>query len=164
MCNKIDKFYEKLIYSNNEEKEKIKKSFEENILKYKSDEITEDWPLAVLVNYEIMQYESEKLFDIAAEQFGRNLWEREAWQLSVCENKCPFAACSRLFEYKQGCDKKLFEINGKKYCYGQIYINIPQISNDEKNKILSKVNMFISCDFLSNTWLYQKLKDIKNIK
>lgn len=161
MNNEMNDFYENLIYSNNEEKEKIRKSFEDDIKKNRSDQITENWPLDVLVFYDVMQYESKKLFDIATDKFGKSLWESKAWRLQNCEDECPFGACTRIYKHKTGCDKKLFEFDGQKYCYGQIYINLPNLNQEKKTELLKNLIMFISCDFLMSSWLYKKMKGKK---
>lgn len=119
--------YRTLIYTNDEERQKSENKYRDEAIKSVNqiDYITATQRYEITANETQMNalyYEGRKLFNLAVKKFGYNLWHGEAWQFKTCKRKCPFGNM---------CRKILFEIDNKKYCYGQIYSGIPCEVNDE---------------------------------
>lgn len=70
------------------------------------------------------------LFNLTVDRFGRKLWSNNAWHNKTCRRKCPFGSI---------CKKRLFEIDSKLFCYGQLYVKHNEyISSDSIEELFSK--------------------------
>ncbi len=136
------KKFQKLIYKNLSEKEKVRsecldfithryKNYSiDEILKFidsnTSNEIADDYFFA------LMQTEGQMLFDIAVKKYGLAIWNGKAWKNKKCKRKCPFG---------DECRKYLIQIDNKKFCYGQLYKN--NITQNQIIKLLKSCQVKI---------------------
>lgn len=62
--------------------------------------------------YSLLPKEGQMLFDLTVDKFGKNLWNRKAWENKTCHKRCPFGDI---------CKKQLIQVDEKFKCYGQLY-------------------------------------------
>lgn len=141
----LDNTYSSKIYKSSEEFISMQNKFKEIII---NEGIAGDYDYNIMLYKNTrIEYESNKLFDIAVEKTGYLLWSGIAWHNKNCHKYCPLGSI---------CDKKLISINNSQFCYGQIYIDIPyKISEQKKYELLSKIYYFAITEYI-------KKCDIKN--
>ena len=141
----LDNTYSSVIYKSSEEFISMQNKFKKILM---TDGIPQDFDYNIML-YKCAreEYESSRLFDIAAEKIGHSLWSGMAWHDKNCHKLCPLGTV---------CDKKLFSIGNDKFCYGQIYLDIPyKIAEQKKYEIMSKIYYFIIVEYI-------KLCNVKN--
>lgn len=141
----LDNTYSFKVYKSSEEFIYMQNKFKEIIM---HEGIAEDYDYNIMLYRNARtEYESNRLFDMAVEKTGYSLWSGAAWHNANCHKQCPLSSI---------CNKNLFSIDNKLFCYGQVYIDIPySLPNQKKYEILSEIYYFAIVQYINQC-------DIKN--
>ena len=139
----LDNTYCSIIYKTKEEFIKVQNELKLIIMNYGKNDDSEfnEW----LYKTERSMKESSILFKIASETQGKYLWLGKAWRNAECNKICPWGTICGNTVY----DHKFTTIDGEKYCYGQIEVDLPyQLPHDQKYEIMSEVWEFIYTGYI----------------
>lgn len=141
----LDNTYSSIIYESSEEFLSMQNKFKEIIM---NEGISRDYDYNIMLYKSAREeYESNKLFEMSVKKIGYSLWSGMAWHNKNCHKYCPLGSI---------CDKRFYFIGNDKFCYGQIYIDVPyKISEQEKYEFLSKIYYFAIVEYIHQC-------DIKN--
>ena len=138
--------FKSLIYKSKEEEQAVIDEVIFDVIKKHSctkeellNALSEDEPNEIQSDYhwELRTTENYMLFKLAVDKIGRKLWSNKAWHNKTCRRRCPFGDI---------CRKRLIEIEGELFCYGQLYI---------------KHNIYVSSDSIKELYPTQHIRVIE---